>query len=88
MLLVFNYVILSIPFCPIMRPTQHLAVFDCGFAAFTPRRYVVGIHFFQFPDAMCILVVTDSAIRTVRSVLGFGLSCLLFINLTHRTLAT
>jgi hypothetical protein len=33
---------------------QHLAVLDVRAATFAPSRYVVGIHFFQFPNALTI----------------------------------
>ncbi len=62
---------------------EHLTVVDGCFAAFAPSRNVVGIHFFQLPDTMRILIVTDCAVRTVADTLSLGLIRLLLIHLTH-----
>ena len=62
---------------------EHLAIVDGRFAAFAPGRYVVGIHLFQLPDTMRVLIVTDCAVRTVADTLSLGLIRLLLIHLTH-----
>ena len=62
---------------------EHLAIVDGRFAAFAPGRYVVGIHLFQLPDTMRVLIVTDCTVRTVTDTLSLGLIRLLLIHLTH-----
>ena len=56
MLLVFNYVILSIPFCPIMRFAQHLAILNRSLSTFAPSSNMVALHEFEVK-----LLATDGA---------------------------
>jgi hypothetical protein len=66
----FGATFLSISFCSIMCLAEHLAIVDGRFAAFAPGRYVVGIHLFQLPDTMRVLIVTDCTIRTIADALS------------------
>ena len=50
---------LLIPFRPVVRLAEHLAVLDVGSAALAPRRHVVGVHFREFPHAGGVSVVTE-----------------------------
>ena len=62
---------------------QHLAVFYICAAALAPCGYMVGIHFFQFPDAAGILVMTDGAVGAIANALGLCLIGLLLIYFAH-----
>ncbi len=44
---------------------------------------MVGIHFFQFPDATGILVVTNGTVGAVANALGLCLISLLLIHFAH-----
>ena len=58
-----------IPLRPVVRFAKHLAVFDVCCAAFGPCRDMVGVHLVEFPDALCVRLVSNRAQRTVRDAL-------------------
>lgn len=61
-----------------MGLAEHFAVGFIGGAALAPCGDVVGVHFFQFPDAVLVGVVTDSAERAVGKAVSFGMVGLAF----------
>jgi len=52
---------LLIPLRPVMRPAQHLAVFQLCYAAFAPSCNMVGFHFGQLPYFTLAGIVTQRA---------------------------
>lgn len=56
---------LFVPFRPIVRFAQHLAVGDAGSTAFAPSCHVVSIHLLEFPYFGASGIMTESAQRTV-----------------------
>ena len=62
---------------------QHLAVFYICAAALAPCGHMVGIHFFQFPNAAGILVVANGAVGAIANALGLCLIGLLLIHFAH-----
>lgn len=62
---------------------KHLAVVHARCSALAPCSNVVGIHFLQFPDALAVSIVPDSAIRTVANTFSLCLIGLFLIYLAH-----
>ena len=63
-----------------MRLAKQLAVALLGRAALGPRGDVIGVHLLERPDLLFLLVVTDSAIRTVGDTLLFCGVCLALVD--------
>ena len=56
---------LFVPFRPVVRFAQHLAVGDAGSTALVPSCHVVSFYFLEFPYFGAGGIMTESAQRTV-----------------------
>ena len=71
---------LSVALGAVVRLTEQLAVTLLGRTALGPRGDMVSIHFFERPDLLFLLLVTDSAVGTVGDALLLSSVCLTLVD--------
>jgi hypothetical protein len=69
---------LFVSFSAVVSNAQHLTVFGSCFAAFAPCHYVVGVHFFLYPDFRFSSIFPDGA-QWTDLLYGFGCFSLLCV---------
>ena len=72
---------LSVPFYPVVRFAEHLAVVFAGRTSLAPCGHVVGVHLAHLVNPLLVQSLALGAQRTVGDSLSFGLfrtNCLIF----------
>ena len=67
------FLLLSVPFCPVMRLAKHLSVLYARSTTLAPCRHVVGIHFVELVNLGAYASVAFGALRTIADAQNLSL---------------